>query len=62
LIGRSGGAVGGTGRAAGGERAKAVKATGAAVLREALRETWGSSITGRLLLLRQLLVGAGVIC
>ena len=62
MIGRTGGAVGGTGRAARGERAKAVEATGAAVLREALRKTWGSSIAGRLLLLRQLLVGAGAIC
>ena len=58
LIGRTRGAAGGTRRTARGKRAEAVETTRAAVLREALRETRGSSIAGRLLLLRQLLVGA----
>jgi hypothetical protein len=61
LVGSSGGAVGGTSRAARGERAEAVEATGAAVLRKSLGETRGSSVAGGLLLLlRQLLVGASI--
>jgi len=44
LIGCTGGAIGWTGRAARGERAEAVEATGTAVLREALGKTRGSSV------------------
>lgn len=58
LIGRTGGAVGGAGGAARGERTETVEATGATVLREALRKTRRTSIAGGLLLLGQLLVGA----
>ena len=57
LLGRSGGAVGRTDRAARGERAKAVEATRAAVLRETLRKAWRHSVASGLLLLWQLLVG-----
>lgn len=59
LVGRASGTVGRTGRAARRERSEAVKAAGAAVLRESLGETRRASIAGGLLLLRQLLVGAG---
>lgn len=57
LLGRSSTAVRRTGRAARGERAKAVEATGAAVLRQTLGKAWRHAVASGLLLLWQLLVG-----
>ena len=65
LIGRAGSAVGRASGTARRQRAEAVEAAGATVLRHALRETWRSSEAARLLLLlllRKLLVGARWSC
>lgn len=67
LIGCTRSAVGGTCRATRGEgteaaEAAAVEAARAAILRETLRETRGSSVAAGLLLLGQLLVGARSRC
>jgi hypothetical protein len=58
LIGRTRGTVGGAGGTARRQWAETVEAARAAVLRKALRKPGRSSVTGGLLLLRQLLVGA----
>lgn len=58
LIGSTGSAVGGARRTTRREGPEAIETTRAAILREALGNTGGSSVAGGLLLLGQLLVVA----